>query len=267
MKTKILIAVLISLLVILAVSPAIPAGNKPDEQGQDAGKGAKAPPEIEMGIYVNIPYWTSPPWYPPAEETEMCRWAPRYYWDDPSIEVKVNPTGIDADGTVQNNAYNAVKAAFAQWNAVETTYYATVGYDDTVGPSLDEADNVNSVSWGTIDGPGGIIAATYFWYNLRTKELIDCDIVFDKDEVWLATDDAGVLPEYSNPYNPYPATGELDVWNVATHEAGHTLNLADLNSPKDGALTMHAYTWPGDIAKRDLGLGDILGIQAIYGEP
>ena len=35
---------------------------------------------------------------------------------------------------------------------------------------------------------------------------------------------------------------------------------------KDGALTMHAYTWLGDTIKRDLGLGDILGIQAIYGE-
>ena len=51
-----------------------------------------------------------------------------------------------------------------------------------------------------------------------------------------------------------------------TRELGHTLVLDDLRSPKDGALTMHAYTWKGDIAKRDLGIGDILGIQEIYGE-
>jgi len=53
---------------------------------------------------------------------------------------------------------------------------------------------------------------------------------------------------------------------VMTHELGHTLVLDDLRSPKDGALTMHAYTWLGDDFKRDLGTGDILGIEEIYGE-
>ena len=117
---------------------------------------------------------------------------------------------------------------------------------------MDEPDDVNSVSWETIDGPGGIIAVTYFWYNVRTKELVDCDIVFDADESWSIS-------------TPVPS-GKFDVQNIATHEAGHTLVLDDLRSPKDGALTMHAYTWQGDIGKRDLGSGDELGIQAIYGE-
>jgi len=29
---------------------------------------------------------------------------------------------------------------------------------------------------------------------------------------------------------------------------------------------MHAFTWLGDNTKRTLGLGDILGVDAIYGE-
>ena len=86
---------------------------------------------------------------------------------------------------------------------------------------------------------------TSFVFYVNTKELIEFDIIFDSEENWL--------------------TG-FDIQNVATHELGHTLVLDDLRSPRDGALTMHAYTWPGDTIKRDLGSGDIRGIQAIYGE-
>jgi len=252
MKIKILMAILVSLLVILVVSPGIPAGNKASERGQDAGKGPKAP-EIEMGMFVNRPL-SSPPWYPDeCEDTEdTYRWAPTYHWVNPSIDVLVNPTANLFTGDF-DDVVAEVEKGFDAWNPVGTSYSATVSRVDTVGPSLDEPDGVNTVSWGTIDGPGGTIAVTYFWYNVRTKELIDCDIVFDETEPWSISEEV--------------PSDKFDVWNVVTHEAGHTLVLSDLRSPRDGALTMHAYTWPGDITKRDLGLGDILGIQAIYGAP
>jgi len=248
MKTKILMAILVSLLVILAVSPGIPAGNK----GQGAGREVpNAPPEIEMGMFVNRPL-SSPPWYPDeCEDTEdTYRWAPMYHWVDPSIDVLVNPTnpfdgGFDAVVAEVEKGFNA-------WNDVGTSYSAAVERNDGVGPSLDAPDYLNTVSWGEIDGPGGTIAITYFWYYVNTKELIDCDIVFDVAEPWSIS---GEVP-----------FDKFDVWNVVTHEAGHTLVLSDLRSPKDGALTMHAYTWPGDDFKRTLGTGDTLGILEIYGE-
>ena len=249
MKTKILMAILVSLLVILVVSPGIPAGNKAAERGQGTGgKDGKGPPEIERGIFVNRPY-SSPPWYPSDEETRNYRWYKRVRWADPSIEVLVNPTGISTNGSVQTDAYDAVVTAFGQWNGVGTTYSATVSRDDGVGPGFDYGSTVE-VSWGTIDGEGGIIAVTYFSYYRNTKELIDCDIVFDSAEQWSMSGESG----------------KFDVWNIAAHEAGHTLVLDDLISPKTSALTMHAYTWPGDTWKQTLGWGDILGIQKIYGE-
>ena len=107
----------------------------------------------------------------------------------------------------------------------------------------------NSVSWGPIDGPGGAIAVTQFMFYVKTKKLIKFNIIFDDEEPWSTTGEEN----------------KFDVQNVATHELGHTLVLDDLRSPRDGALTMHAYTWRGDIGKRDLGSGDWLGIQAIYG--
>ena len=212
---------------------------------------AGAPPEIARGVFVNDGF-SSPTWYPPEEDTDSYRWAPRIYWAVPSIGVLVNPTASPFGAGEFDDVVTEVAKGFAAWNDVDTNYSAAVSRDDEVSPSLEDPDGVNTVSWGTMDGAGGTIAVCYFWYWVNTKELIDCDIIFDLDEPWSISEE---VPGYA-----------LDVRNIATHEAGHTLVLGDLRSPKDGALTMHAYTWLGDDVKRTLGSGDSLGIEAIYGD-
>ena len=242
MKTKILIAILVSLLVILVVSPGIPAGDKAAEQGQDTGKGAKTPPEIGMVTFVNVPYWNTPPWYPPEDDTDTYRLVRGgVQWDSGDIPVDcvVYTTGAP------QGAFNAITPAFAEWEEYTTNIYGTI-FEDTSPPEV-----MNTISWGPIDGLGGAIAVTQFMFYVNTRKLIKFNIIFDEDEPW-STDESEL---------------SFDVQNVMTHELGHTLVLDDLRSPRDGALTMHAYTWPGDIIKRSLGSGDILGIQAIYGAP
>jgi len=255
MKTKILMAILVSLLVILVVSPGIPAGNKAAERGQGAGrKGPKAPPEIEVVTFVNTPYWTSPPWYPDeCEDTDTYRLVRGgIRWASDALPVDCVVYTSEASGAPEG-AFAAVKPAFAEWDGnTSTNIYdddAIVEDSTTTPPGL-AVDESNTVCWGTIDGPGGTIAVTRFVFWVNTKELIEFDIMFDSAETWSTTG----------------AEDAFDVQNVMTHELGHTLILDDLRSPRDGALTMHAYTWPGDIIKRDLGSGDIQGIQAIYGE-
>lgn len=214
-------------------------------------KPATTPPEIERGVFVDYGH-SSPPWYPPEEETDSYRWAPKYRWADPSIEVDVNPTASGFSTEKLDAVVDEVGNGFAAWDTASGPFGATVSRDDGASPSLDEPDYSNTASWGGIDGPGGIIAITYYWYYTATKELIDADIVFDAAEPWSIS---ATVP-----------SDKFDVWNIATHEAGHTLVLQDLRSPKDGALTMHAYTWLGDAVKRTLGSGDILGVRAIYGD-
>ncbi|MHC4596237.1 MAG: matrixin family metalloprotease [Planctomycetota bacterium] len=259
MKTRILMAIVVSLLVILVVSPGIPAGNKAQGTGRSNAKG---PPEMEVVTFVNTPHWSSPPWYPPEAETNTYRLykgGVRWASGNPSLDCEVYTLGAPV------GAFDAVKPAFAEWDGhTSATIYSTVTEESGTPPGL-AYDGSNTVFWGHIDGPGGVIATTQFVFWSNTKELIEFDIIFDHDEEWLATDAPGTLPEPSDPGNPYPNTGQFDVWNVATHELGHTLVLDDLRSPKNGALTMHAYTWPGDATKRDLGSGDELGIKAIYG--
>lgn len=51
-----------------------------------------------------------------------------------------------------------------------------------------------------------------------------------------------------------------------THELGHWCGLADLYDDVDYWLTMYGYGNYEETYKRDLGLGDILGLRAVYGE-
>ena len=57
----------------------------------------------------------------------------------------------------------------------------------------------------------------------------------------------------------------MDVMDIMTHEFGHWCGLKDLYSDKDYWLTMYGYAGYGETYKRTLGLGDILGLQKVYG--
>lgn len=214
--------------------------------GSVAAKPVPPAPEIKKGVFVDYGY-SSPPWYPPKDETDSYRWGPPIHWAETDLPVDCTVYTKDAPG----GAFAAVSPAFTEWDGyTPASLYSTPSEntDDPLGPPV--LDGENTMSWGTIDGPGGIIGVCHYWYWVNTKEMVEFDIVFDIDETWSTTEDSNAF----------------DVQNIATHELGHTLVLQDLRSPRDGALTMHAYTWLGDTWKGTLGSGDILGVQAIYGE-
>ena len=100
-------------------------------------------------------------------------------------------------------------------------------------------------------GSGGTIAVTTTWYYTSSGQAVESDARYNTHYAW-GTSGAG---------------GEMDVQNIATHEIGHTFGLDHPNGPphKIGCLTMYAYGSAGETAKRSLGDGDILGIQALYG--
>ena len=106
------------------------------------------------------------------------------------------------------------------------------------------------MEWGSIDGPGGTIAFAATCRNVATKEIVGFRVKFDTDETtWtIAPDDA-----------------ETDVQNVAVHEFGHVAGLGHVKAPKDGCLTMYRFVGTGETQKRTLGLGDKLGLNALYG--
>jgi len=59
--------------------------------------------------------------------------------------------------------------------------------------------------------------------------------------------------------------GLMDLQNIATHELGHGVGLADIYTSSCSAVTMYGYSNNGETEKRTLELPDITGLQKIYG--
>ena len=225
MKKLIYLMVVIAILGLIVSGCSIPLKSVVPTSEKGNPKPELGAPVIERGVFVDHGY-SSPPWYPPEDETDSYRLGPKLYWNSINLPIDVKVYSKDA----LTGVFVAVLAALEEWDG----YTLTDLYDKVIEDS-------------TTPPPG----AVHYWYYANNKEMVEFDIVFDIEETWSTT---------------VGATGAFDVQNIATHEAGHTLVLGDLRSPKDGALTMHAYTWLGDTVKRTLGSGDILGVRAIYGE-
>jgi len=129
----------------------------------------------------------------------------------------------------------------------------------TIDLFVDSSTDKNQMDAGINDGhniivrgdlASNIIGQTSFWYNSATKEVLDADMVLNSDYTWTTDTIVGGIT--------------MDVQNIVTHELGHFLILNDLQSPKTSDLTMYAFGSNGEIKDRSLGLGDELGVVALY---
>lgn len=144
---------------------------------------------------------------------------------------------------------STLEASSETWDeAVENEFFRAELFS---APSLTDeplisGDGKNTVGWDLLKP--GIIAVTTIWYNPATKQIVEFDITFNTYYTW---GDAEVTPSV------------MDLQNIATHEFGHN-GLADLRPPKDAELTMYYASTFGETKKRTLGVGDVLGIKALY---
>ncbi len=122
------------------------------------------------------------------------------------------------------------------------------------GADLASPDNQNEVYFADVESSGAI-AVTIVWGIFRGKpserELVEWDQVYDDvDFDWGASGEEG----------------KMDFENIATHELGHSVGLDDLYEDKCTEQTMYGYAAYGETKKRSLEVGDITGIQKLYGE-
>lgn len=148
-------------------------------------------------------------------------------------------------GSAPSGGNTAVENAVATWDGFVTT--RTLSRDDS-SPSANLCGGVNTVQWAAIDGSGGALATASVCRNVATKAIVGFVVTMDSAESW-ATDGS---------------SGNFDVENVASHEFGHVAGLGHDNPPKSGCLTMYKFAGLGETQKRTLGLGDKLGMDALY---
>jgi hypothetical protein len=190
--------------------------------------------------------------------------------EEPEPEGSYKLLGLYISGTVTYHVNVGVPAevtteifkSFEEWDKVTNMelFNNSYGYTNTSGL---KHDGQNTISWVRI-APPKIIALTSLWYwddgNPATLDPIDeFDITFNTFLQW------GIDPDGEE--STYFLESAFDVRNIATHEVGHVVGLADLYEDKNSDLTMYGYGSTGETIKISLATGDIDGASDIYNTP
>ncbi len=161
----------------------------------------------------------------------------------------VNPAG---SGMLETDLLNQTFVSAMEWdNHISKTLWGTVSLD--YAANFDSSpDGLNEISFGPYGDPK-VIAVTRVWgiFSGKTKYIDQFDVMFNTAYSW------GDVVATGN-------TGLMDYADIGTHELGHGVGLSDLyNTCTDE--TMYGYSNYGEIKKRDLNSGDILGLTKLYG--
>ncbi len=248
MKTKILITILVSLLIISVVSVGLVAA-KSDNPGQGEKPAMAGRPEkLEQIIFVH-PVAPGKPGKgkgkkPPKEEEPKDN---TYY----ELWAKLAPGTATyyVNENVGAEALAAVEAAAEAWDAVTAAELFNCG--GTTDKSWYAEDGENTISWVKFI-PRNNIAVAVMWYD-ENMLIWEVDIVFNAFHKW------GI--------NPSKRDKAFDLQNIATHEFGHPTGLDDLYDEIYSELTMYGYSSKGETQKCSLEEGDIAGAQELYGAP
>ena len=173
-------------------------------------------------------------------------------WPNSRLPVvyHINENGTpDCDGE-----FDAIQASYTTWEGVETSYmdFSSGGTTPSINWGSNDGLNLNvwiENDWTDITGSGSsTVGLNRIWFS-ADGTLIDSDIA------------------YNGQYYTWSSSGQngkMDVQNIATHEIGHSLSLADLYNGGDFEKTMYGYVSSGETKKRTLHIDDIAGISYLY---
>jgi len=190
----------------------------------------------------------------PEEPTTACyaflgKWIE---WKEWPVNYIIDPD--NPDGLTEEFVTKAISLGAEEWDShTHAELFGTYSTDYSSSWDSDAPDGRNELLFGDYPKDGVIAVAIiwgYFTGPPSSRRIIEFDVLFDTDFTW---GDATI------------DTGVMDLQNIATHEIGHGVGLADLYNTVCLDETMYGYSNYGDTKKRDLNAGDITGIQELYG--
>jgi len=159
----------------------------------------------------------------------------------------INPTNPQYLGEdfIKSAVFNSAETwdAATSKELMDDTY--TIDYTATYGVQ----DYENAITFGNYP-TAGVIAVTTVWYNPATKAIVEFDVMFDTDWTWGDATASSTV---------------MDLQNIATHELGHGVGLADVYDTVCSTVTMYGHSDYGEIQKKTLETPDITGLQTLYG--
>jgi hypothetical protein len=175
---------------------------------------------------------------------------------EPWVMNTANTRGVDGA-----TAFSIISNSISKWEDASDgvvgngVFSNILGNGSTTSATLvadnSTPDNLNEVYFGSIVDASAI-AVTTVWGNFggptRSRQLSEWDMVFDQVKFDWGTNGA---------------VNKMDLENIATHELGHAVGMADLYNSCT-LETMYGYGTEGQTIKRDLNTGDIQGLNNLY---
>jgi len=182
-----------------------------------------------------------------SNKAEQCYKLLGVKWKFLSVEYVINPT--NNQGLTEGFVTSAVHTSAETWDSRTSKELISDSYSINYSEAYGTQNFVNGIDFG--DYPDdGVIAITSVWYTPAKKQIVEFDMRFNTRFNWGDADfDSNVM----------------DLQNIATHELGHGVGLADIYSQNCPDVTMYGYSDYGETNKRDLEQPDITGLQKMYG--
>lgn len=216
--------------------------------------------EVEGYAFVHSGKFAKPPKLPKSETSCYAYLANGAKWRSKESYM-VDPT--NTEGLSDSFVFEKLASGLSKWEDAADGVVGDGRILDIIGDrvsgevdgaDVDSPDNKNEILWGDVSSPGAI-AMTIVWGVFsgppQTRELVEWDQVYDQVDYDWSASETGI-------------PGRMDFDNILTHEHGHALGMADLYQGSCSEETMYGYAEPGEIKKRDLNIGDIVGISKLY---
>ncbi|MEK6833472.1 MAG: matrixin family metalloprotease [Nanoarchaeota archaeon] len=180
-------------------------------------------------------------------KTETCYKLMGVKWNTLPVNYVINPT--NPQGLSDAFVTSTISTSAETWDYSTQSELFNNAYRTNSSANYGVQDYQNTIDFG--DYPNnGVIAVTSVWYTRVGKQIVEFDMRFNTRFNWGDATTNSLL---------------MDLQNIATHELGHAVGLADIYSTTCLAVTMYGYSTEGDTSKRTLETPDITGLQKMYG--
>ncbi|MDO8467339.1 MAG: matrixin family metalloprotease [Nanoarchaeota archaeon] len=200
--------------------------------------------ELERVDFIHYAKPTNPA---KGSRTETCYKLMGVKWKTFPVTYTINPT--NSLNISESFITSAVQTSAETWDAATSQELFSDAYVINYTAQYGTQNFQNAIAFG--DYPdNNVIAVTSVWYTRVGKQIVEFDQLYNTRFDW---GDATLNPLV------------MDLQNIATHELGHGVGLADIYSTTCTGVTMYGYSTEGETSKRTLEQPDVTGLQGMYG--